>query len=114
MSDYFIKKLEKIDSSFIKEWNKLWEASPNASVFNSPEWIKMSEESQKFNEFEIFACYDEKGELYAVLPLSKIRCFGVKVYAPPSYKGILKTAFLVRNYEEKLFRKFFDQILKGK
>jgi len=111
---YSVKKLERVDPAFINEWQKLWEASPNASIFNSYEWFLMAIKSRKVDSYEIFVCYDEGQSLAALLPLAITKCFGVRVFSPLCYTGILKTAFLVKKHDEGLLRYFFAEIIKGK
>lgn len=105
--------IKQIDEKLISEWKQLWEKAENANMFNSYEWFANSLELSENKGYEIYVCY-ENDTLVALLPLTKYKCFGVEVLGTCNKEHLIDTAFLIEKYDRKLFKHFFEAILKKK
>lgn len=110
MHTYTNKIITNIDESFIKEWNDLWEISENANTFNTYGWFLVTKETLKTEKFEIHACYKEN-RLVAVVALFFEKRFGITIASSQGYKPV-NTPFLMKEYDEAIFKAFFGDIIK--
>ncbi len=74
-----------------KEWNDLWERSPDAHFFNSAGYFLSFIDAFEPKPWKIIFCYD-RDKLVAVLPLIRSKKFGISVFACPDR---------VRNYLDR-------------
>lgn len=110
---YKIEVLKKIDRKRIDQWKELWKKAENANIYNSYEWFQACIETNTVKEYEVYLCYENE-QLSALLPLHAYRCFGVKVLGSFDKDHLVDTPFLMKNYDSKLFKHFFNNIMQNK
>lgn len=96
MDKLSFENITKLTDDRINEWNELWDRSPDAHFFNSPDYFLAFLHAFNPKQYRIIFCYDKK-ELIAVLPLIKSRRFGITVWACPDrpQNFLDRTAFLI-------------------
>lgn len=78
------------------EWRKFWENCSEACVYNSPGWFIASLGTFKFKRFKVFILRDKCSQkLIGVLPLVKMKIYGVEIYTLPSIEFIDHYSILV-------------------
>ena len=83
MSKLEVKIYKKLDSKLLKIWEVLWDKSKDSHIFNSPAWFKSYCSAYEISDFKIFVL-SANGEVEALLPLVKLRKYGIKVYTNPA------------------------------
>lgn len=84
----------ELNDELLRDWEDLWERSPDKHLFNSPAWTRSFVESYKPKHVEIIAVYERK-RLSGVFPLIKGKCFGISCYSIPGFGLAHRSALLV-------------------
>lgn len=110
MKHFEMKYYRTVTSELIAEWDEAWNQSENATVFNSYWWFELCLRAEKITNFEIAVCY-RRGELVAIVPLLKSRCYGVPVMTTLGYKYCVDTPFLLVDTSTEVVEFFFTALL---
>lgn len=92
----------QLNEQLVKEWEKAWEKSSRAHIFNSPYWYQACLNSQQYKKLLIIVCRStRKNEaILGVLPLVASKKLGFGVYLSPGGKYLDKsTLFFVDESE---------------
>ena len=83
MSKLEIKIYNKLDKKVLRKWKNLWNKSKYSHIFNSPAWFTAYCTAYDISDYKIVVL-SVNGEVKAILPLVKLRKYGIKVYTNPA------------------------------
>ncbi len=92
-----VSLIKELTTELESRWKQLWDASSSAHPFNSPQWFKACVQAFDIRDFNLFVCIGEREELHGVLPLVRMKKFGVNVLGSPGKKYLDKSTILARD-----------------
>jgi Acetyltransferase (GNAT) domain len=102
-----------LSDSLREEWVQLWQKSPTATIENSPGWFEAACEAFQYDEKIILAVYDTRSkELVAIVPLVKVRLYGLPIFTMPGLNFTTHTSILGDFSEDILKKEIVTEIKK--
>lgn len=103
-----LKVDEKLDKLTFKSWEKLWQKSDFANVWNSPYWFDIC--LKEFKQAGIIVSVYENDIQKLIFPLIKTKKFGINIFESPAAEISDKSSILFLEKDKSIFEFLFKGI----
>ncbi|HBI16754.1 MAG: hypothetical protein UR60_C0017G0005 [Candidatus Moranbacteria bacterium GW2011_GWF2_34_56] len=103
---------ESASDNLIKEWRDLWVELKSKCIFNSPGWFVAANKAFAYDQIRIITLRDKNsGELLGVLPLVKVRLYGIDSYTLPGIDFVDHYSLLIKRSDDLIIQQLIKSTL---
>lgn len=103
---------ESVTDNLIKEWKDFWVELKSECIFNSPGWFMAANKAFAYDRVRVIILRDgNSGELVGVLPLVKMRLYGINLYTLAGIDFIDHYSLLIRRDDKTIIQHLIKNIL---
>lgn len=100
-----------LSESLRGEWDALWKSSPCANMFNSSGWFVSACESFRYRDRAVITIRNAKsGKMVGVLPLVRMKKYGISAYGLPGEEFVDRFSFLADMTVGAIFQEIISQL----